>query len=582
MGKKATINFIKESVEFFRSDYYLLYDFLCMDTPWDRCMTYKLGISKEDLTELKELFICGVISTYQKLLQASLAQGQINFVDYQIVNKMQNGNSLNKLFFEDSESYLTMMKFYLYALRDEATIKKDTFNENKVLISNICELYNGLYEKYNLGTNNIDAMSISSTNSYEKRYKTFREELYVGVCQLFKTNFRRIEDEQQFINYLFSLAYAHLYIDRENDTELDSIELAVMSVIEAEVEPRESFYYNADIAIVTIELFTDLCDTMWPHIDIRKQVDDDTIQRYFSNLDDNYDTKFDSDIIITDYSVDTSLDEVLNSMLENMSTDEVYHLLTSSECIYDLLMDNDLDGRYEDYFKYLMVCKIISDTFEYESYLNISKGNQDRTINYQNLLTMKPTRENIIKYFEDHSHFLIEKYFEYHSRRSVVERARLHVANMKESRIVTSIFPYASINYFLLKVGKVVPMESVDYINGVIAQEKKVSLEDFVNTNLENDKLLRSICLNVYENLLLETTLTDECKAVVTFLEGSEDVVKDLKSNTSMLEKIIYLFNLYNPEETTYKEEQERRSNVKKNNKVKMLNKLNPFAQNEK
>lgn len=578
MSKKDTINFIKTSVEFFKSDYYLLYDFLVSDTPWDRCMTYKLGITEKDLQEYKESFICGVISTYQKLLKASMEKGQINIVDYKVANKAMNGTPLNNLFFEDAESYLVMMKFYIYALRDEVEIKKDTFNENKVLLADIWDLYYNLLQKYNLNDDEVDTMSLSSSDDYEQRFNTFRQELYTEICKLFQNTFRSVEEEQQFINYIYSLAYARLYIDKEHGLDLDSEELAVMSVIEAEVDARESFYYNGALGIIAIELLINLCDNYWPHIDIRRAVDDDEIQKYFSNLDDNYDNKFDNDIIITDYSVDSCLDEILSIMLDNMNYDEIYHTLTSNECIYDMLMDNNLDGRYEEYFKYLMICKILSDTFEYESYLNATSDNVDATINYQNLLKMKINKTNIIKYFEDHATFLIEKYHEYHSSKTTVEKARLHVANMKEDRIVTKIFSYASINYMLLKLCKVVPMASVDYINKVVLQVRDNTGFDYFSEDKDTTKLLQSMCLSVYENLLLDQNIDEEGKKIISFLETSENLISSLQSNPNMLTIIMELFNSYNQEETTYKEELDRRASIKETQKIKILNKLNPFA----
>ncbi len=581
-GKAATINFIKTCVEFFKNDYYMLYDFLVSDTPWDRCITYKVGMDPKDLTEYKELFICSIISTYQKLLRASLDSSQINIVDYPLATKIMEGTPINQLFFNDAESYLVMIKFYIYALRDDVTFKKDTFNEHKVLISKIWDLYYGLLGKYNLINVEVDGMSLSSSNSYEQRFAAFRKELYAKICELFQQNFRRIEEEQEFINYIFSLAYAQLYLDRERGEELDSEELAVMSIIEGEMDTRESFYYNMNLALIPIEILMNLCDNYWPNIDIRKEVDDSDVQRYFSNLDDNYDTKFDSDLIITDYSVDDSLEAILSFIYDNKSCDEIYHLLTSNECIYEMLMDNNLDGRYEGYFKYLMVCKILADTFEYESYLNATTKDHDQTINYQNLLGMKVTPNNIVNYFEEHSHFLIEKYGEYHSSKTVVEKARLHVANMKEDSIVTKIFPYASINYFLLRYRKVAPMASVDYINRLVLETRQNPEYDFFGEDEEANKLLLSMCLSVYENLLLEENIDEEKSSAIKFLENSDNLIKDLQSNPEMLALIMRLFNEYNQEETTYNEELTKRNSIVKKNKVKMLNKLNPFANSEK
>lgn len=570
---QRVINFIKNVYEFFRTDYFYVMDFLNEDTPWDRDFTYKFGISKADLDILKYDMRRSIEVTYrQNVLTWINERHQLPLVDEKFVRELQNGKDVWTILNENRECNVIAHRMFLNGVSVNTPIKVDTYNDFEENIMTIIDIFGTIFEKYN--GPEIYASDPDSEEAqfiFEQVYK----EAYPTIAKYFQVSFRSIEEETRFINYLFSLAYAFLYYEKDKEEGLDSAEVAVMGILEDDINARDVFYSNAFIACTVIDIIFSLYQSYGRAYDLRRSIKDDKVQTMFGNLDKNYNNQFSEPIMIYDFSIDTKLEECL-ALLEEDHT-ELFDLLTTHESIYDILMDNDLDGRFEDYFKLLMIGKILGDVFEVESYNHSNNENAKR---YRELLDVARSKDLSFPYFFDNAGYLLDTYFNYHhADEDYIRHVRLSVKNNQDIPYVLKLNQVGIGHY--LDLCKDMP--SVDYINHMLALSKESNFLMILHSipKDEQDKLIHSMCLNVYEHLVLEKKKSKEMEEVISMIEN-DAIVTSLIDDEEKLMRIVRLFKFYNDAKLSYNVEHRMRSKIQDTDHVKVLERLNPFSSEEK
>ncbi len=570
---QRVINFIKNVYEFFRTDYFYVMDFLNEDTPWDRDFTYKFGISKADLDILKYDMRRSIEVTYrQNVLTWINERHQLPLVDEKFVRELQKGKDVWTILNENRECNVIAHRMFLNGVSVNTPIKVDTYNDFEENIMTIIDIFGTIFEKYN-GPEiySSDPDSEEAQFIFEQVYK----EAYPTIAKYFQVSFRSIEEETRFINYLFSLAYAFLYYEKDKEEGLDSAEVAVMGILEDDINARDVFYSNAFIACTVIDIIFSLYQSYGRAYDLRRSIKDDKVQTMFGNLDKNYNNQFSEPIMIYDFSIDTKLEECL-ALLEEDHT-ELFDLLTTHESIYDILMDNDLDGRFEDYFKLLMIGKILGDVFEVESYNHSNNENAKR---YRELLDVARSKDLSFPYFFDNAGYLLDTYFNYHhADEDYIRHVRLSVKDNQDIPYVLKLNQVGIGHY--LDLCKDMP--SVDYINHMLALSKESNFLMILHSipKDEQDKLIHSMCLNVYEHLVLEKKKSKEMEEVISMIEN-DAIVTSLIDDEEKLMRIVRLFKFYNDAKLSYNVEHRMRSKIQDTDHVKVLERLNPFSSEEK
>lgn len=570
---QRVINFIKNVYEFFRTDYFYVMDFLNEDTPWDRDFTYKFGISKADLDILKYDMRRSIEVTYrQNVLTWINERHQLPLVDEKFVRELQKGKDVWTILNENRECNVIAHRMFLNGVSVNTPIKVDTYNDFEENIMTIIDIFGTIFEKYNgPEVYASDPDGEEAQFIFEQVYK----EAYPTIAKYFQVSFRSIEEETRFINYLFSLAYAFLYYEKDKDEGLDSAEVAVMGILEDDINARDVFYSNAFIACTVIDIIFSLYQSYGRAYDLRRSIKDDKVQTMFGNLDKNYNNQFSEPIMIYDFSIDTKLEECL-ALLEEDHT-ELFDLLTTHESIYDILMDNDLDGRFEDYFKLLMIGKILGDVFEVESY---NHSNSEDAKRYRELLDVARSKDLSFPYFFDNAGYLLDTYFNYHhADEDYIRHVRLSVKNNQDIPYVLKLNQVGIGHY--LDLCKDMP--SVDYINHMLALSKESNFLMILHSipKDEQDKLIHSMCLNVYEHLVLEKKKSKEMEEVISMIEN-DAIVTSLIDDEEKLMRIVRLFKFYNDAKLSYNVEHRMRSKIQDTDHVKVLERLNPFSSEEK
>ena len=570
---QRVINFIKNVYEFFRTDYFYVMDFLNEDTPWDRDFTYKFGISKADLDILKYDMRRSIEVTYrQNVLTWINERHQLPLVDEKFVRELQNGKDVWTILNENRECNVIAHRMFLNGVSVNTPIKVDTYNDFEENIMTIIDIFGTIFEKYKgPEVYASDPDSEEAQFIFEQVYK----EAYPTIAKYFQVSFRSIEEETRFINYLFSLAYAFLYYEKDKEEGLDSAEVAVMGILEDDINARDVFYSNAFIACTVIDIIFSLYQSYGRAYDLRRSIKDDKVQTMFGNLDKNYNNQFSEPIMIYDFSIDTKLEECL-ALLEEDHT-ELFDLLTTHESIYDILMDNDLDGRFEDYFKLLMIGKILGDVFEVESYNHSNNENAKR---YRELLDVARSKDLSFPYFFDNAGYLLDTYFNYHhADEDYIRHVRLSVKDNQDIPYVLKLNQVGIGHY--LDLCKDMP--SVDYINHMLALSKESNFLMILHSipKDEQDKLIHSMCLNVYEHLVLEKKKSKEMEEVISMIEN-DAIVTSLIDDEEKLMRIVRLFKFYNDAKLSYNVEHRMRSKIQDTDHVKVLERLNPFSSEEK
>ena len=549
--KKLVLSFIKKVYEYFKNDYMMVADFLEGKSPWDRYFIYEFSIDEDELSTLKFEMETSIIINYKNyIVKPALRTKKIHAIDKDVLDQFTQVKDWRELFYTDNASNLTMQKFFFSLMKNEYDFQESTFHKFHQNIYDLEGIYNDLNERF--GLENILSHfedNYLMNELLEKTYDAFKINLYFEVVHYFNHAFRDTNEEREFLNYLYSLCYASLIYDGNNGMipSYSPTEHGIIACVEEGISPQENFYYNYEMAITAIEILHSLIENFGDKYDFRHKFKDFDMQNIFRDLDPNYDTKFKSEMMIYDFSIDQKLEEIIDVLMHEKGLDGLFEILKGNESIYDLLFDHDLDPRYEDFFKMQLIRKIYGDAYEAEYYFNEV---EPRVLvpHMDDLKTIANSDRDVFCHFFEHGDELIELYAYYHNaEEDVHEAAKRFVYENGQLPVVMSIDPYAHYRYQNIVIDKKIDLENVDTLNELVVLDQN-SIYDHL---MSNKGAINLLVTNVYEHLLQEPD-SEKIANLIKQIECSDDVVADMVKDKHSLLTMIRLFKQYNPDSLTY------------------------------
>lgn len=580
------LDFSVDVIEFFKNDYLSIKLFLLQEGVWDNNLMLKLSLSSEELLTSKKQMLKNIVMSYYSTVQQKVMEedAEIDKVDYPFMSLLNSKINPVDIFINDNFCSEQMLRNYIKLLQDKRDIKIDTYNYFQTNITDFISIYANNYQIFGLDkvSEKVDALEDKNT---QERYISFYRTLVKNVKDYIPSHFRNSEEESSFVNYVFSLYYTDLFMRYKNNEELESDEKEVIDIVESDRDLVEVFDFNSSIVILILEYLYNTYKKNGLGYDLRKQVQDKNVKDCLRALDEHFDTEFEPDIIFSDYTLDKKLSIILDSFDNaGLSSTEIYELLLDHTSIYESLYKVRLDARHSDFYKMLMIRKILSDVFEFESYIK-SKLNDNTSFHYDYLKNMTINWENLLNYFIDKGTFLVESYYNYQIQNiNIKEKARLHIYHNKELKVVNKINYYATANYFDIMLGKLKELPSVDYINkmlDVVRNGQRLTVFDRETlTSVQN--LVQAMCLNVYEHLVVDNKNVKYAKEICNIIENESNILLYLLNRNDMLNYIAMLFIYYNPESVSYGSELKLRSHINDDYHVKILKKINIFDNDDK
>ena len=575
------IEFIREVYEYFRNDYSIIIDFLSMDSPWDKHFLSKFDMSKEELDVRKIEMEKSITQTYKKnIINTALEMKKIRVVDKKVFEQFTSGESLEYIFFSDSDSNVIMQKLFFRLMKYNYGFKESTYHKFKRNVWDINEIYNDLYDRFGIEQILDHYQDNPLINDLLlKTEDAFDINLYVQTIHYFNNNFRDMTEEKEFLDYLFSLCYAYMLYEQASGRidQFSGVEEAIKSVVECGLDTHDCFYYNQEIGVTILSLVNAMTANLGDKYDLRKAVNDSQVQDYFRIFDKNYDTKFDPDVMIYDFSIDSRLEAILEEM-RPMGLDNIFTILKGSDTIYSYLFDNGLDPRYEDFFKNQLIRKVCGDAYEAETFY---RKHESRAVfpHVEDLKKLGNSDEAIFSNFFECGDELLSIYYYYHNEHEYIrEKARLEAYTGKELPVIMKLNPYAHYNYIHIVNGDLIELDSVNKINEVI----DLDIEGMYKALLMNPSYISLVVMNVYENMLQEPINDGLIKELIETIEQTENITDYMIQNKQKLLSIIKLFKAYNGDELCNMDELGLRSSIKEEGKKKVLRRLNPFEEEDK
>lgn len=580
------LDFSIDVIEFFKNDYLSIKIFLAQESVWDRNLMLKLSLSSDELKTSKNEMLKDIIMAYYSMVQQMFMEedNEIDKVDYPFLQLLNKGLNPVDIFINDNFCSEQMLRHFITLIQDRKDIRIDTYNNFQTNVMDFVSMYDKNYQMFDIDkvSERVDALDDIKT---QEKYIAFYRTLVKNVKDYIPNHFRNYTEETAFINYVFSLYYTDLLKRRNNHEELETDEIQVIELVESDKDLVEVFSFNPSIVILILEYLYNAYQENGLEYDCRKQIHTKDAQNYLRALDDNFDTKFDPDIIINDYTLDKKLSIILTD-LDNagLSSSEIYQLLLDHTSIYDQLYRVGLDARFSDFYKMLMIRKILSDVFEFESYLKVKLSN-DASLHYDCFKKMTINWDNLLNYFVDKGTFLIESYYNYHIQSdNFKEKTRLHIYHNDELKFVDQINYYSLINYFTIILGKLKELPSVDYINQMleVVRNGKSLVVYNQETLASTQKLVQAMCLNVYEHLIVDNHKMNQAKEICNIIENEPDILLYLSQHQNILNYICRLFVYYNNDHVSYDSEIKLRSRIQDEYHIKILKKINPFDHDDK
>ena len=359
------LDFSIDIIEFFKNDFLSIKIFLLQESVWDQQIMLKLSLSLNELKMNKHSMLKNMVMAYYSMVCESSMDPdkQIAKVDYPFITLLQRRINPIDIFVNENFCSTQMFRYYIELIKNRGSIKIDTYNNFQPEVMDFVSIYDTNYRKFklNMVSERVDALD---DKEIQDRYINFYRKIVKEAKDYIPTHFRDCVEEEDFINYLFSLYYTNLLDKQNKNEELDSDELQVMNSIENNKDLVEVFDFNPSIVILILEYLFNTYKENGLNYDKRQQVKDKKSRNYLRALDYNFDTKFDLDIIISDYTIDNKLTTILeNFAIGKLTSLEIYQLLLDHMSIYDQLYQIGLDARGSDFYKILMIRKILSDVF---------------------------------------------------------------------------------------------------------------------------------------------------------------------------------------------------------------------------
>ena len=566
-------------IDYFENDYLIIKDFLTSKSPWDNQICFLLKITPTELEKVKSKIISSMFFkySYDIITPLSMDDNSSSYClpDLLITEKIQKiklelaqKNKLNldelteklaTLINNNNFTFVQMIKYNIEVLKEMGyDLKENTRNKFIFDIQNIYDLYETLKSKYLL--------------SYEKKHlDIFYNKLEDEMKKYLYQNFRSRAELAQFVKYLISVAYSYIKYEEQNKMEINDLEYDLVEVIEHNENLDELFFSENNFMIDILEIIHSMYFNLGQYFDTRNKVSNKN--DIFSSLDNNFNVYNSQYIAVESILTEVYLEKVLNSFYEDGFTiNEIFsYLMDCNKSIYDRLFNNDLDPRLEEYYKIVLIKKILVGVYEYEFYLLTVKKEQVSYYSGIKLLNFKDNSE-IINYFSDNYLALIEKYFEYkHVNKYISERAMIEIYKSNELKEIDLMNKYAISRYIPIFAKKLVQLQSVDYMNmyisAIVNEQNEYSVSEKIN-------MINCISINIYENILagrIEGPIIDEMRL---FLENNSSPAETLLCNENLLKRFQLLFVKLN-NSISYSSESSLRSRIDSKNKI--LKKLNPF-----
>ncbi len=604
MSTTDVITFMKSVYEFFRNDFSLVEFFLGSETTWDKNFLYEFSLDKEALLEMKNVMFVNIISGYHNYVFASSSKGTLSPLMKRYLKKIEASENPSDFFFTDEEMSVGMQRFMVNRLVKLCDISIDTTNYYEPNFFEVGKICSEVYAKYDVSQ--IESLDENGVDVA----KRVSEEIYTKVTSYLSSVFDSPIEEIYFLSYLYSLFYSAYTMNSEgiNDEDAKKIkdimdkQLEIIKRIDPKMldsnkdisiklasQLRSLFYQLHFIAPCLIDIISFASDIYSANFDYRKKVDDQFVQKYFSLLDVNYNVKFPPFRIINTFNLDKKIENLLDMLRCDWDTEEIYSFLIDSD-IREFLLDNDLDARDTRYFRMAFINKIIGDVYEFESYNRVIKNIEIEKGVYQqfyyqisNIIDDAAKRLN---FFVEHGVDLLNSYYFYHRQGDdFINQVQTYIYESKYFDTLLKINAFASTSYLPIQSCNYQKLHSAEYLNQLFLLDKG---SNYIINNIDSferekqELVIRTICLSVYEHLILEQNKDESMNAFLSFLENKENIVDFILSDRNCLKKMIDLFHYYNSNGITSYNENKIRKQIKDAKHVKVLERLNPFFKEEK
>ena len=562
-------------IEFFKNDSIVIKDFLLSEfnTPWDIPYMMKYNIDKEQLIYNKQILLTYIIEKYYEYLKEQSREDKI------YVGKVKTIDELQYLFYNDETHCIRMVKYFVNYLSEIESFNISTKNLFKHDIVNINEIISS--ERDIMGLNTVDKTSTNFYEEFQKKYSVFSKDLFDCIKQYIDA---KIEDyeEEQFINYLFSLAYAYIKFSEETNEELDKNDKEFLNLVESDIDLVEYFYAYPIISTFVVECIYDCVNEYNDNYDVRHFLTDDNSNELFNKLDSNYESTFDSDFVINSIALDNKLNHIMSffrtqdlipgiGIADSLSNDSIVEILDGKYSMYEPLIAIGLDGRYEEEYKRLIIRKIVTDVYEYINYtkvVGIDNEYKDYEIYsiYDEIDNMEYTWKNIYSVFYNNYSLLLDMWYTYNSKNiNYKTKSCLKIKEDKKMDKILKMYYFSIYKYS--KIYNIKELKSVDMMNQILEQ---------LSNNIVNidDKIICLImCLNVYERLLIN----EQDNKMVNILSNESDLINYFSNNKEELVELVDLYKKLNTNMITYIDESKIRKNIKNKEYVNVIKKLNPY-----
>ena len=563
-------------IEYFRNNFVVIKDFLnqLKGCPWDNAFMMKNNISEDELVFTKKKVISSLISYYHYYLLQQIDEG--NFSS----NRAKTVEELNYLFFTDEEYMIKIFKAYIKFLKEQYDVLIDTKNYFMLNIENIREILISEHELMDINNANVES-------DFEKKYDAFSNDLHKCIKGYIDCKINK-EDNEYFIKYLFSLAYAYVKNKEELSGEIDDTELKFMEMVESDIDYVDMFDNDSSCVAFILECIDSSYIENIDNYDLRHSIEDSQSKELFSYLDDNFNNKFDKDILINDITLESKLEKIMKffknqkllpdiGVCEAFSNDSIKELLDGVYSIYEPLVAVGLDGRYQELYRELIIRKFVADVYEFLGYECSLKGHStDDDLFLSDMNEINLDCNSIFVFFEENYSFLMDYWYLYQSKSNNYKiDACIDAKEKGRNKKIFSFNVFSMYRYLFLALRKVKHLKSVDLMNEIIEQlnSDKMVLSSFDN----QDSICKIICLNVYERLIIQEDLNVEYREIVNILNNELNLTDYLSSHQSQFLNIIKLFKRINNEKISYDNECVLRKSITDDYHVKVLKRLNPY-----
>lgn len=594
MDKSREIElFGQEIFNYFENDYLMIKDFLSKETPWNDIFSLKLKIDSNEIFQLKTDLLSKMIFSYLYdivyPLQTSSKDDDSFCIPDRIINdeviKLKKELINERMYSEDNFIYaysefintnnfafIQIIKHYIECLKNKGyTITSNNYNAFRYDIKNIYDLYKQIQIDTGVVYINCDLKD----NKTKETFSIFYHKLCIEVKKYISNTFRTDKEKTTFIKYLISLVYAYFKYSNMNSDLLNDEDKMIIEFIENDSEAYDIIYRNKEIFSLIIETIYDLYYDYGEYYDFRNKIDNKDV---ISRLDDTYLNKKNKQYKIDSVNTELYLGYVLGSFESDcLSFEEIYNYLTEDRIsLYDKLYNSKLDPRFENEYKQDIIRKIVSDVYEYQCYLYTKLNNEIDNNHYLNINKINVNDfNNILEYFSDNYMSLLENYYAYqHESIYIGEKVKLHSYKTKELYKILKINKYAISRYMPILLNIVFELSSVDYMNKCITAISN----DYKNYNIDDIvKMLSTMCLNIYENILIGNIEEKSMPYLKIFIESTDNIGEYLLNDKETRKKLETLFIKINNYGIAYSEEIKARKFITDEGNKKVLKKLNPF-----